>query len=165
MTFVKGHKHSENWKKAVSKPRPESVRVAVSKAQKGRKHTAQEGFQKGHAPIAGTERTRFYKGQPSWNKGKGTGRDPIKPKYNAYKSNAKKRGLLFTINLSEFKVFLSLPCVYCGSASSGIDRVDNTQGYTDGNMAPCCEICNHMKWNLTKDDFLAKCKEIVGYEI
>lgn len=110
----------------------------------------------------------FKPGQVSWNKGKGTGRDPVKPKYNAYKSNAKKRGYLFEVALDQFRDYLSTRCAYCGDPSTGIDRVDNALGYIDGNMVPCCETCNHMKWVLSKDDFLAKCKQIVtvvGYEI
>lgn len=62
--FKKGHKHSENWYKAMSKPRPGHVRKAVSIAQKGRRHKPQEGFKKGHKPYAGTEKTRFSKQNP-----------------------------------------------------------------------------------------------------
>jgi hypothetical protein len=52
---------SEKWYKAVSKPRPQHVREAVSKAQKGRKHKPNEGFQRGHE-VFGGEATRFSKG-------------------------------------------------------------------------------------------------------
>jgi hypothetical protein len=46
------------------------TRQSIRKAQKGRRHTKQEGFQKGHKAFAGTEKTRFKKGQISWHKGR-----------------------------------------------------------------------------------------------
>jgi hypothetical protein len=159
---------TKKWLESVSKPRPKYVREAISKAQKGRKHTVQEGFQKGHPPISGTERTMFYKGQPSWNKGTGKGRNPIFARYQTYKSNAKKRNKKFNITRDEFCEYVGKKCFYCGEISVGIDRVDNSLGYVKGNMVPACETCNHMKWNLTKDQFIQKCKQIVtcvGYEI
>lgn len=152
----------------LGKTHQEYAREAISKAQKGRIHTKREGFQKGHEPIKGTEKTRFYKGQPSWNKGKGKGRNPIYARYQAYKSNAKKRNKQFDITRDEFCEYVGKKCFYCGEISIGIDRVNNLLGYIKGNMVPACETCNHMKWNLTKDQFIAKCRQIVsvtGYEI
>jgi len=167
--FVKGHKHSTTWYAAVSKPRPQYVKEAVSKAQKNRKHTKQEGFQKGHEPIEGTEKTRFVKGQIPWNYGtKGQRIDASRLKYRTYKSNAKKRGIDFEITLEDMRGFLAKPCFYCGERATGIDRVDNDGGYIEGNMVSCCGVCNHMKNNLTKEQFMNKCKQIIsitGYEI
>jgi len=54
---------SEKWYKAVCKPRPQHVKDAVSKAQKGRVHQPQEGFRVGHE-VFGGEKTRFSKGNP-----------------------------------------------------------------------------------------------------
>jgi len=69
--FKKGHKHSENWYKTIKgKPKQQHVKDAVSRAQKSRKHHPQEGFQKGHPVIEGTEYTRFKNGSIPWNKGK-----------------------------------------------------------------------------------------------
>lgn len=167
MPFQKGHKHNENWYKAVRKPRPEHVRIAISRAQKGRIHQSQEGFQEGHKPLKGTEKTRFYEGQPSWNKGN-RNFDTIKRKLRTYRANAKRANREFEITLEEMRIILSKPCVYCGEQSTGIDRVDNAKGYINGNMDPCCKICNHMKNNLTKENFIKKVKQIVtvtGYEI
>ena len=55
---AKGHKLSDNAK------------LKVSLAQKGRKHTPQEGFMRGHYGFSGTEKTRFKAGVIPWNKGK-----------------------------------------------------------------------------------------------
>jgi hypothetical protein len=156
-----------NHKGMLGKSHGSNARTAISKAQSGRKHQPQEGFQKGHPAIPGTEKTRFYKGQPSWNKGN-RNFDPIKRKLRTYRANAKRVGRKFEISLDEMREMLSKPCTYCGEKSTGIDRIDNKRGYIQGNMAPSCEVCNHMKWNLTKDQFIQKCKQIVtvvGYEI
>ena len=168
MPFKPGHKHNENWYRAVSKPRPESVRKAISRAQIGRAHQPHEGFQPGHAPHAGTEATRFRKGLIPWNKGKGTGRDPIAARYQTYKFNAKKRRLGWEVTKAEFRVYATGKCAYCGEPACGIDRVNNALGYVVGNMVACCQICNHMKHTLTREAFIARCKQIVtvtGYEI
>ncbi len=37
---------------------------------------------------------------------------------------------------------------------SGIDRVDNSVGYEVDNCVPCCGVCNRMKRDLTKDQFI-----------
>ena len=168
MAFKQGHTHSLAWYEAMSKPRPQSVKNAISKAQKGRKHQPQEGFQVGHPSISGTETTRFKRGFGPWNKGIGAGTDPIKLKIRTYRANAKKRGMAFDITEDQMREFCSSACSYCGEPATGIDRVDNTQGYIEGNMVACCEVCNHMKWNLTREAFLTKCHQIVtvtGYEI
>ena len=36
---------------------------------------------------------------------------------------------------------------------NGIDRIDSNIGYTVNNCVPCCTICNHMKNDLTTDEF------------
>ena len=160
--FIKGHLHGKNWNKAVKKPRPKYVIDAIKQAQKGRKHTQKEGFQKGHEAMAGTERTRFKKGRIPWNKGKGVGEDPFKLKLRIYRSNAKKKGIPFEVTLKEMTNFLQSRCVYCGEQSTGIDKIDNKGGYVKGNMEPCCMICNHMKNNLTKESFIIKIGKIVS---
>jgi hypothetical protein len=161
MPFEKGHKHSENWYQAVRKPRPQHVKDAVSSAQKGRTHEPHEGFQKGHAAYEGTKETRFRSGLVPWNKGN-RNRDPAKLKYRTYKANAKKRGMVWEITLEEMRGFLSSPCVYCGDQSTGVDRIDNTLGYIKGNMAACCQICNHMKHTMGREDFIDKCRKIAA---
>ena len=36
---------------------------------------------------------------------------------------------------------------------NGIDRVDNTKGYTKENTVPCCTQCNTAKFNFTLEEF------------
>ena len=142
------------------------VREAISRAQKGRTHESGEGFQPGHPQLGGQE-SQFKIGFLPWNKGN-RNRDPVKIKVSTYRANAKKRGLAFTVTLAEMCVSLSSPCAYCGDAATGIDRVDNNRGYEQGNMVACCKLCNHMKYTMSRDDFIARCRRIVmvtGYEI
>lgn len=54
---MKGKHHSKETK------------ISISLAQKGRTHLKQEGFRKGHKVFGGIK-TRFVKGQTSFNKGK-----------------------------------------------------------------------------------------------
>lgn len=60
-------------------------------------------------------------------------------------------------------------CIYChfkpadGERCNGLDRVDNSAGYTDANTAPSCSACNSMKASLPVDAFLAHVHRIVSY--
>jgi len=70
-------------------------------------------------------------------------------RYNHSKGLAKKRGRLWEISKEEYVRFLSLPCHYCDGRlpthGIGLDRKDNTFDYVDGNVVPCCSICNDIK--------------------
>jgi hypothetical protein len=85
-----------------------------------------------------------------------------------YKRHARARGFSWNLTRAEVEAIVVRPCFYCGSppqnvkihkntvapfAYSGIDRVDNTLGYSVGNVAPCCRICNRAKETLTLQEF------------
>jgi hypothetical protein len=57
-----------------------------------------------------------------------------------------------------------MPCYYCKSQKenevNGIDRVDNSKGYTKDNCVSCCQFCNRMKLIYHPDFFITKCKII-----
>ena len=38
---------------------------------------------------------------------------------------------------------------------NGVDRIDNSRGYEEGNVVPCCRQCNWSKRDLTTEQFLA----------
>lgn len=96
------------------------------------------------------------------------------------KLNAKNRKLTFTLTDNEAKELMSKPCYYCGKNPSnlmkstaktlsdykysGIDRVDNSQGYILENCVPCCKRCNFMKRNLSKSTFIKHIKRIIYYQ-
>ena len=89
-----------------------------------------------------------------------------------YKKAAERRGNSFTLSTERFKELTSSNCRYCGKPPSriidalsgkskvtghpgyhyygpyicnGIDRVDSTKGYDEGNVVPCCWRCNCAK--------------------
>jgi hypothetical protein len=87
-------------------------------------------------------------------------------KYMASRFTAKKRGLDFTLTLQEFeKLILNDCCYWCGGplpkTRGGLDRMDNTKGYTPENSIPCCWICNVMKGSMTSEEFIEQCKKIL----
>ena len=88
-------------------------------------------------------------------------RNQSKYVYGRLKSGAKRRNLDFKITLEDVKTICSENCFYCNDDKSiSIDRVDNEIGYIEGNCVSCCTMCNMMKKNFTKDDFLEKVKQI-----
>ena len=85
--------------------------------------------------------------------------------YKEYINNALRREYEFTLNFDEFSAIVDKECFYChhniDNETNGIDRVDNTKGYTKENTVPCCEMCNRMKMAYHPLFFLEKCK-IIG---
>ena len=66
---------------------------------------------------------------------------------------AERRGKQFSLSEKEFFRMITEPCFYCGELDgyNGVDRVDNSIGYTDSNCVPCCKNCNSMKNGVTVD--------------
>lgn len=85
--------------------------------------------------------------------------------YLSYKINcAKKRNLIFDLTKEQFKILIDNDCYYCNKEPSqikkskfsfykynGIDRVDNSKGYTIDNCVSCCKQCNSLKSGITKE--------------
>lgn len=94
--------------------------------------------------------------------------------YRFYKDNAKRRGLQFGLGRSEFEAMASSPCIYCGTPPckefnkhgriyatyNGIDRLENSSGYTISNTAPCCHACNKLKGTLNRFEFLWQVEQV-----
>lgn len=82
--------------------------------------------------------------------------------YDLYIRGAKKRSYQFTLTFDEYLNLTSKPCKYCGerSARNGIDRKDNSEGYTSENSASCCSKCNLMKRNYSVREFLQHVRHI-----
>lgn len=85
--------------------------------------------------------------------------------FRSYKSVATKKGNEFLLTPEDFAGIVGQCCKYCGEDSQriGIDRIDNTKGYTIENSAPCCKTCNYMKKNHTIKDFLDHVMKIAQY--
>ncbi len=85
-----------------------------------------------------------------------------------YRRRARERGYSFNLTEEYFFELTQQDCHYCGIKPSqvaknrdnngdyiynGIDRIDNTKGYTIKNVVPCCKTCNQAKNSLTLQEF------------
>lgn len=89
-----------------------------------------------------------------------------------YKKSAKERGHSFDLQLEDFINKVESNCYYCNSSReesinfisnskdesykyqyNGIDRVDNTKGYSNDNTVPCCTKCNLAKRQMNISEF------------
>jgi hypothetical protein len=103
-----------------------------------------------------------------------------------YKHGAKVRGLEFSLTTEQFRALTQLPCFYCGVPPkkewiaknqskkgttngsylcNGIDRVDNSLGYTSENCVPCCTPCNKAKMDRTQQEFLEWIDRLVKHRM
>lgn len=90
--------------------------------------------------------------------------------FYTYKRNARLKKREFSLTKEEFKILTSSKCYYCNQQPqtitknqntsngyykyNGIDRVDNSKGYSIDNCVSCCKRCNFSKHNLSKTEFL-----------
>lgn len=101
--------------------------------------------------------------------------------FKSYKTGALTRNIVFDLTEEQFSAKTQLPCSYCGEKPSraifsnpktkrgtkiirhGVDRVDNSLGYTNKNTVPCCWLCNHMKGTMTPAQFVQKCRSVSAF--
>ena len=105
--------------------------------------------------------------------------------FRTYKTAATKRNLDFNLTFDEFNDLISKDCVYCGAKPTtptskrylkskpfttdpdaqfnGIDRIDSSKGYFIDNCVPCCETCNKMKLDHSKEFFLEHIAKIYNF--
>jgi hypothetical protein len=89
--------------------------------------------------------------------------------YTNYKTRADKKTLEFSLSKEDFNDIIKNACYYCGKENTllhknGIDRKNNTIGYTLTNSVTCCTECNYMKGMLNEGDFIEQCKKIARYK-
>ena len=119
----------------------------------------------------------------------------FRAKVTNYKSLAKNRKIEFKLSTEEAVSLLKGNCEYCGKEPSncfnsrknntsskknnyaatcsndyevlynGIDRIDNTKGYTKENTVTCCTQCNTAKLNFTLEEFKTWIKNIYNKTI
>jgi hypothetical protein len=88
--------------------------------------------------------------------------------YYLYKYKSHNRGLSFDLSIEEFSFLTKGNCYYCGLEPqqikmqksspyvyNGIDRVDNSKGYSKDNCVSCCKYCNSAKSTMTQNDFFS----------
>lgn len=86
-----------------------------------------------------------------------------------YQRSAQRRDYAWGLTDEEFFQLVSLDCFYCGGSPStvkrtgpyedfiynGLDRMDNTLGYTLENVVTSCRTCNLAKRDMSFEDFIA----------
>ena len=90
--------------------------------------------------------------------------------YDTYRRRSLKKSFSFDLSKEEFKKITSKNCFYCGVEPrqitgkgngkyygeyiyNGIDRIDTSRGYEEGNIVPCCGQCNVAKNNHSYEEF------------
>lgn len=101
-------------------------------------------------------------------------------RYGIYRRTAQTRNLSFNLTHEEFKTLTQQDCFYCGAKPSmvsksktgygeyiynGIDRKDNTLGYSINNCVAACKTCNFAKNDLELDVFLNWVKSIYNHSL
>lgn len=87
-----------------------------------------------------------------------------------YKQSAARRGYQWLLPRETAILLFSRPCYYCGSPPSnvarddrlngkqfvynGIDRLNPSLGYVEGNVVACCSTCNFAKMRMTEHEFI-----------
>ena len=79
-------------------------------------------------------------------------------RYKKYVASAKVRGFQWTLTRDEFMKHWQKPCVHCNSPikTIGLDRIDSSKPYEDGNVEPCCSTCNRLKSDMLTVDWYAQ---------
>lgn len=85
-------------------------------------------------------------------------------RFNQAKLGAKKRDHAWRLRYYQWVTLTQLPCHYCGTVlgnrGCGLDRVDNSLGYSLKNCVPCCGGCNRAKHSATYSDFIVRANKI-----
>lgn len=97
---------------------------------------------------------------------------------DAYERGAWERGHSWELSDDDALGMMALPCHYCGAPPnnestragevfrySGLDRIDNTRGYSADNVAPCCFGCNRAKHVDSYEAFLSRIRRIYEHRI
>jgi len=84
-----------------------------------------------------------------------------------YRKSARVKGYTFELSHEHIAELINKECHYCGAEPGnsmkqhnrmityqGIDRLDNSKGYTPDNVVSCCIVCNKMKKALSHDEFV-----------
>ncbi len=99
-----------------------------------------------------------------------------------YKRKARRRDHPWELTETEFDLLTQSLCHYCGASPAphppyyqkkttnvgdflynGIDRKDNSNGYTSNNVVPCCHTCNFAKRNLSYYEFICYLNRIKNF--
>jgi hypothetical protein len=85
--------------------------------------------------------------------------------YNDQRSAA-KRGHEWSLSRKTYEELRVANCSYCGieaNPTHGIDRLDNTKGYTEENSVTACATCNYAKRKMTVSEFIEWARRLVSH--
>lgn len=76
----------------------------------------------------------------------------LKGRFGNLKHGSLRRKIDCNINFNDFENLHKLPCYYCNDllnndigCGHGLDRIDNSKGYTLDNVLKCCGFCNAIR--------------------
>lgn len=89
--------------------------------------------------------------------------------YLDYKRRAEKKQLCFELSKENFTKLTYSTCYLCGKEKTfehcnGIDRINNSQGYSIENSKSCCGGCNYMKNAFAIDTFFTQLLSIYKHQ-
>lgn len=105
----------------------------------------------------------------------------LKKVKTAYINGAKARGYSWELDDDKFYSMIHKPCFYCGAVDvnhlyvpsgygkgrsikyNGIDRIDNNLGYIEGNVVPCCPICNRAKRDMEYNEWYDYINRLISH--
>ena len=81
--------------------------------------------------------------------------------YKTYVRHEKENGTPLPYNFMTLETFVSLvsqSCHWCGRTPErangmGVDRKDNSLGHVEGNLHPCCSICNYSRRHASPEEW------------
>ena len=76
-------------------------------------------------------------------------------RFHKYYHGARARNIKWALSREQFFALWGAPCFYCLSPIEkiGVDRINNEEGYSVGNITSCCETCNKMKLDYSIEEF------------
>ena len=130
-----------------------------------------------------TKRQRYLKNynkthRNEFNKWRYKQRRTLLGRYQTLKENAarnnrgirwgRRRKIFVELSFEEYKEIVKLGrCSYCGGklpmVGHGLDRVNNSLGYTKDNVKPCCKICNLAKGSMMHSIFVRWLNRVASY--
>ena len=109
--------------------------------------------------------------------------DPARRIWKNYAYQSKARNLSFSLTEGQFAALIVQPCFYCGNhpaqrgafihkpykiyetfVYNGLDRTDNSKGYTPDNVVPCCGVCNRNKGKMSSQEFISWVRRVYSHQ-
>jgi hypothetical protein len=92
-------------------------------------------------------------------------RNPVAFSWANSKKTAQRKGYVWELSSEQFEQLILSDCVYCAAPPApvnGVDRRDNSQGYTVENSTTACAQCNYAKKTLSVQDFLSWARRVAA---